>query len=185
MSRKRPNSSEISPDLVETDEEISAPQIEQIKRKPQREEVIEIQDDEIGLAKPKPRSVKVIELQDDPVAPPAVERCNDKRTKQELLQKIAELETELKSFSREAFNEQLEHQRAVDNRAGRELYEKTLAERDEARTHCADLQKELAVIGVRVKENVAVITNMREGRASVEELGNVLADLSLLVREHF
>ena len=88
---------------------------------------------------PKPSSsapAGVIEIEDDPVAPTDVPvaapvdkrlRCNDKRTKPQLLKRIEELEAKIESDAEEVL-----HQRNVDNEAGKELYEKTKDERDDA-----------------------------------------------------
>ena len=87
---------------------------------------------------PKPSSsapAGVIEIEDDPVArkdvpvvPPIDKRprCNDKRTKDQLLEVIEELEAKIESNVGG-----MSHQHKVDNQVGKELYEKTKAERDE------------------------------------------------------
>lgn len=111
------------------------------KTKPAQPDIVTVVEDEepIPVAMGGPardgNRVEPIEIEDNP-APLAK---NDKRTKQQLLELIAKYEAESKTFKRrlEANEEFLQHQRTVDNRAGKELYEATKAELDQAKSELA------------------------------------------------
>ena len=128
---------------------------------------------------PKPSSsapAVVIEIEDDPVAPTDVPvaapvdkrpRCNDKRTKPQLLKRIEELEAKIESDAEEVL-----HQRNVDNEAGKELYEKTKDERDDA----------VALLALTPDERCAKLKAERdEARAQLAKAREDLATQKLFI----
>lgn len=119
--------------------------------------VIEIEDDPVA------RKDVPVARKDVPVAPP----CNDKRTKPQLLQVIKELEAKIESDAEEVL-----HQRNVDNKAGKELYERTRDERDDA----------VALLALTPDERCAKLKAERdEARAELAKAREDLATLKLFI----
>ncbi len=157
-------------------------------------EALEIEDDPAPSKTGKGRKGPVVITIDDEPAqggPGPARVAHDKRTKQQLLELIAQLEAERKTFQGmlEANQEDLEHQRAVDNRAGKELYEATKAELDQTKSELARIAARDRRLRARVLEVRDELIKLRDqhgcnpvviGHADSEMLavGEELVDLT-------